>query len=405
MILKIAWRNIWRNPIRSWIVIMALTVGMYAGVFSTTFMHGWMMQRLRAGIETETSHIQVHLPGFKMAEDVKSYFTNSSQLVHEIENIEGVEAASERVVISAMVASAEKASGIKVIGVDPGKDTLVVNVNKQMFDGSWFKGVKRNPIVIGYKLAQELKLKVRSKVILRFQDSQGDFSGGAFRVAGIFKTLNTGFDEGNLFVQNSDLRSLITISNDSAHEIVIRCDDPTMVDKVVGKVTAKAQGLEVESWMEISPELGYLTETMNLYMYVFVIIILIALGFGIVNTMLMVVLERVHELGMLMAVGMRKGQVFIMILLETLMLSALGGFVGIVLGIVTTQLTAKTGIDLSMWAEGLSEMGFASIIYPEYNLQMVIGVSVLVIFTGVLAAVYPAYKALKLNPSQALQSI
>jgi ABC-type lipoprotein release transport system permease subunit len=405
MIIKIAWRNIWRNPVRSWIVIMALTVGMFAGVFSTTFMHGWMMQRLRAAIETETSHIQVHLPGFKMAEDIKSYFTHSDSLVKQIKNINGVHEVSPRIVISAMVASAETAAGIQVYGIEPSVDSMVVDVSKQLKEGKWFTGIRRNPIIIGHKLAEKLKVKLRSKIILRFQDHNGDFSGGAFRVAGIYRTLNSAYDESNIFVRRNDLVSLLNLPEDVSHEIAIRCEDPTVVDKIYPMIVSLAPELKVESWKEISPELGYITETANMYMYIFVIIILFALGFGIVNTMLMVVLERVHELGMLMAVGMKRIQVFSMILLETLMLSVLGGFIGIILGVGATELTAKKGIDLSIWAEGLSEMGFASIIYPEYNAEMVIGVAILVVLTGVIAAIYPAIKALKLSPSQALQSI
>ncbi len=404
MMLKIAWRNIWRNPVRSGVVIMALVVGMYAGVFSTTFMNGWMLQRLKAGVETETSHIQIHKPGFEMAEDVKSFFTGESEMVKRIENTSGILSVSSRIVVSSMVASAETALGGMVIGVDSEKDTTVVNVNGQLVKGTWLQGIKRNPVVIGQKLADKLKLKLRSKIIIRFQDFNGDFTGGAFRVAGIYKTRNTNFDGSHLFVNKADLRRLCGIPENTSHEIIIRCSDPNAVDQVRSELALLVGDNKVETWREISPELGYLTETMNMYMYIFVVIILLALGFGIVNTMLMVVMERVHELGMLMALGMKKKRVFIMIMAETIMLSGLGGFIGILLGVITTNITAKSGIDLSMWDEGLSEMGFASIIYPKYDFEIVATVSILVILTGILAAVYPSLKALKLNPSQALQS-
>ncbi len=404
MIIKIAWRNIWRNPVRSWIVIGALIVGMYAGVFTTTFMYGWMMQRLKAGIETETSHIQIHKPGFRLAEDVNLFF-DEHQWIENIEKLPDVEYASGRLVVSAMAASVEKATGIQIIGVDPIKDSMVVDVSKKIVDGKWFEGIKRNPVVIGQKLADELKLKLRSKIILRFQNSKGEFTGGAFRVAGIFKTNNNMYDAGNLFVKKDELSGLVDLPRGKIHEVVVRCSDPTIVDDVKSQIVDLENHLQVESWREISPELGYLTETMNAYMYVFVVIILLALGFGIVNTMLMVVVERVHELGMLMAVGMSRKQIFIMIVFETLFLSLFGGFVGIVFGILTTQFTSQSGIDLSMWAEGLSEMGYASVIYPQYNLQMLIGVTVLVLLTGLISSFYPAWKALMLNPSQALQSM
>ena len=253
----------------------------------------------------------------------------------------GIKFASGRIIVSAMAASAEKATGIQIIGVDAVKDSMVVDVSKKIIEGKWFDGIKRNPVVIGNKLAEQLKLKLRSKIILRFQNSKGDFTGGAFRVAGIFKTNNTGYDEGNLFVEKDDLSKLVDLPEGTIHEVVIRCTDPTIVDDVKSQVDVLAQDLQVESWKEISPELGYLTETMNAYMYVFVAIILLALGFSIVNTMLMVVMERVHELGMLMAVGMSSKQIFSMIVFETLFLSLFGGFIGISIGVLTTRLTAS----------------------------------------------------------------
>ncbi len=113
----------------------------------------------------------------------------------------------------------------------------------------------------------------------------------------------------------------------------------------------------------------------------------------------------VHELGMLMAVGMQKKQIFKMILLETAMLSCCGGLIGVGLGVLVTNMAAKHGIDLSLWSQGLSEMGFASVIYPEYNPTMISGVIILVLLTGVLSALYPAYKAVKLSVANALQAI
>jgi ABC-type antimicrobial peptide transport system permease subunit len=142
---------------------------------------------------------------------------------------------------------------------------------------------------------------------------------------------------------------------------------------------------------------------MNLMLYIFVGIILLALGFGIVNTMLMVILERVKELGMLMAVGMNRVRVFSMIVLETVFLSLTGGTIGILLALILTQITGKTGIDLSLWGDGLNSMGYDSIIYPEIGFDSIIGVAIMVIITGVLSAIYPARKAIRLNPAEALR--
>ena len=172
---------------------------------------------------------------------------------------------------------------------------------------------------------------------------------------------------------------------------------------VTRELKTELPDLKVMSWLEIMPDMKMMNESMNLMMYVFVVIILLALGFGIVNTMLMVILERVKEIGMLMAVGMNKSRVFLMIVLETIYLSLTGGVVGIILALILTAITAQTGLDLSLWAEGLNSLGFDAIIYPEIGFGTVMVVTLMVMLTGLIAAIYPARKAIKLKPADALR--
>jgi ABC-type antimicrobial peptide transport system permease subunit len=157
------------------------------------------------------------------------------------------------------------------------------------------------------------------------------------------------------------------------------------------------------NWKELSPEMSYLTEMMDLYMYIFVVVILLALMFGIVNTMLMAVMERTKELGMLMAIGMNKKRIFMMIVLESIMLSMVGGILGIVIGGLSIYYGETHPVDLSLWAEGYREFGYDAFVYTSLMPGMLINVALLVMITGVIAAIYPAYKALKNNPADALR--
>ena len=153
----------------------------------------------------------------------------------------------------------------------------------------------------------------------------------------------------------------------------------------------------------MAPELGLLTEYGNVYIYFFIVIILLSLGFGIVNTMLMAVMERVKEIGMLMAIGMSKFRVFWMLMLETVLLTLTGGFLGILLGLAVTLATMKTGIDLSFYAKGLEDMGYSSLVFPVIEFKMVLVIVILVLITGLIASVYPARKALKYKPAEAIR--
>jgi len=137
--------------------------------------------------------------------------------------------------------------------------------------------------------------------------------------------------------------------------------------------------------------------------YIYISIFLLALSFGIINTMLMSVLERTRELGMLMAIGMNKKKVFQMIMLESVLLTLTGGMIGMIISALLINYYSVAGINLSMWAEGFEAIGYASIIYPSLSWSLFLGITLLVIITGILSSIWPARKALGLNPAEAIR--
>ncbi len=404
MIVSVAWRNIWRNPLRSGVIITAITLGMFAGVFSAFFMKGWMNQRLEAGVETEVSHITANHPEYRENYEISKYIPNGTQITSEFEQEDIVNGVSPRISIQSMVSSAETGTGVKIMGVYPEKEKTVTNLYTKIAEGAYFEGVKRNPIVIGEKLAKKLKVKLRSKVVITLQDAKGNITGGAFRVCGIFDTSNSMFEEGNVFVRYNDLKNLASLPDGATHEIIVHLENQDDLFVTTDKLADLYQNLEVKNWKQLVPELGLLTEMGDMYTYMLVIIILLSLGFGIVNTMLMVVLERVKEIGMLMAIGMSKIKVFAMLMLETVLLTLTGGTIGVFLGFITASSLKENGINLSRYAQGLEELGYDPVIYPVIESGIVSTIIFLVIFTGILASIYPARKALKYNPAEAIRT-
>jgi len=235
------------------------------------------------------------------------------------------------------------------------------------------------------------------------QDYNGALTGGAFRVVGIFRTNNTQFEEANAFVLRKDLASLMALPDSTVMQIAIRLNDQKQVNAIAQQLRKMFPGLNVFTWEESDPLLGMINGMMVLYIYAFLIIILLALGFVIVNTMLMVVLERVRELGMLMAVGMSKWRVFSMIMFETVLLTLTGGLIGVLLGYITVLATSRSGIDLSSVSQGLRAIGYSPIVHPQLDIPFLLVVTLLVILTGMIASVFPAMRALKLKPVEALR--
>lgn len=404
MLIKIAWRNVWRNGLRSGVVIASIAMGIWAGLFIISVSAGLNEQRTKDAIDSYLSHIQIHNAEFVKDNNVEFRINDIDAVRKKLSTNPDVKAYAERVVLNGMVSSSTGGYGARITGVNPEQEKTVSTMSKKLVDGAYFEGIKRNPVFIGKKLAEKLKVDVRKKIVLTFQKDNGDIVTGAFRVVGIYKTSNSKADEMNVFIRSSDANRLLEESA-GFHEVAIITNQPALVDTIAGTIGAELPNLLVRTWREVSPDLGYADEIMMQMLYIIIGIILLALSFGIVNTMLMAVLERKRELGMLMSVGMNKTKIFFMIVLETVFISLVGGPVGVLLGYATVTYFGSVGIDLSNVGKGLESFGISTMIYTNLESGFYIDVTVMVVVAAILSSIYPARKALQLKPAEAVRAI
>lgn len=243
-----------------------------------------------------------------------------------------------------------------------------------------------------------------SRLILTFLDKDNNQVSAAFRLAGLYDIKNSVFEKSVVFVKNDDLRKLTGFPANVYHQLIIKIDDIGNTDRITASMKKLLPDYDVLSWKEIQPDLAMMTGMIHLFYGIFMMIILAALAFGIVNTMLMVVLERTKELGMLTAIGMNKKKVFSMIMLESVFMSLIGGVIGMIISWLVISLTSENGINFSRYAEGFEALGYSSHIYPSIDPLFFLEVAALIILTGILSSVYPARKALKLDPADALRT-
>lgn len=403
-IIKIAWRNIWRNRLRSLVVIGSIVIGIWAGVYVSGFSYGLNEQRTESVIDERISHIQVHHPQWKDEAKLEYEIAHPEKVQEFLARSPEVKDFSNRIILNGMLGSAHYTTGIRITGVEPHAENELTGLQTRVDSGDYFATNTRNPILIGEALAEKLEVKPGSKVVLTFTDEEGTIVSGAFKVDGLFHDISPQIEKSQVFVQNKDLAKILG-RDEIVHEFAVYLKDPGQLEAYRSKLQEEFPDLRVETWKEVSPELGYANEMMSFMLYVIIGIIMLALCFGIINTMMMAVLERRKELGMLMGVGMSKTRLFLMIIFETLMLSLIGGPLGILLGYLSIKLSQQTGLDLSSFGDGLGEYGIESVIYPSLLPAFYFGTGALVMGITLIAAIWPARRALKLNPVEAIRTI
>ena len=404
LLLKISWRNVWRNSLRSFVVIASIAIGIWAGVFVLGLSTGLNNQRQQSAINNTLSHIQIHHPKFIKDFNVQYRIPNAGGLSDELEADSAVDVFTKRVILTGMISSANGVYAVRISGVNPETETQVTTLHTKLLEGEYLTGIKRNPVVISQRMAKKLNVKLRNKVVLTFQKDDGEIVAGAFRVAGIYKTISSQADELNIYVLGSDVHRLLDLE-DEYHEMAILLNDFEQIDAKTESLKAQFPDLEIRPWNVVSPELGYANEMMSQLLYLFIAIILFALSFGIINTMLMAVLERNKELAMLMSIGMNRPMVFLMIVIETVFISMIGGPLGVLLGYFTINYYGNVGIDLSIVSEGLENFGVGSMVYTELEMVFYINVTIMVLFSALLSSIYPAWKALQVNPAEGVRGI
>jgi len=391
------------------VVILSIVLGLYGGLIISSLMITLNSQRMNTAINTYLADIQIHDKEFSREYSLSDTISNIHYLEEKLKKDNRVKAYSKRVVINGMLSNSTGSYGVNVLGINPKSEIKVTNVYTKIIEGDYFKSKRSNTMIVGKKLADKLNLRLRSKVVIAFQDVNGDITSLLFRIEGIFKSGNGMFDDYNVFVKNSAIFSNMPDLK-SYHEIpILTINGGVTTNSVNESLKLDLQKinntLDVKSWNEIAVELAYANQMLSSFLYIFMLIVLSGLSFGIINTMLMAILERKKEIGMLMSIGMTKIYIFLMISFETVFLSLVAIPFGLLITYITVDYFSVSGIDLSVVGSGLENFGVGTILYLKLPIKYYINLSLLVILISSISSIFPAIRALKINPAEATKSI
>ncbi len=399
-LLIIAWRNIWRHPGRSGVLIAAIIVGLWAGVVTVGTMNGMLQQRVSYLIDSEVTHLQIHNPEFLTERLAADYIPDHDEITGWLSQDERVRSFSPRVMADGMLQSPVKTSGVRIRGIDVEQESATTTFHENMIEGEYLDAGVRNSVVMGKSLMDEHGLRIGNRIVLTFEDAQGELTSSAFNITGIFRSASTEYDDRNLLVRKSDLYGLIA-ETPVFHEIAVMLHNEDDATAVVDDLNEAFPEITARTWRQISPELSTLIGLGGYMLYIVTLIIMAALAFGILNTMLMALFERMREIGMLISIGMSRKGVFIMIMMESVLLTLTGTAGGFLLAWLSIGWLGRNGVNFEAFADGIAELGWDHIVYPVISTQEYVAILLVVMFVTLLASLYPAFKAIRINPLEA----
>ena len=401
---RLAWRYLWRNHRRTIVMLGAISIGVWAMIFMTALTRGMVDQMISDGISVLPGHVQIHNPEYLDDPSITNRISLTETELQSRFSDAGFVAWASRVRVPAVITSERESRGITLLGIDPIAERDVSFVDYDKVDGRFLESPDDSGIVIGAKLADTLETEVGKRVVLMSQDPDNEIADRGFRVVGLFHANMETYEDAYVFVGRDAAQKMLRIG-DTTTEVFFFGDDYRNVEPTYEKVAAAVdESIQVNRWSEVDTYLGTMLRVMDGFVLIWVIVIFLALSFGLVNTLVMAVFERVREIGLMLALGMKPASILGQIIIESMMLLAVGLLIGDVLAWLTVK-PLESGIDISIVAKGMEMFGASSVLYPKLYLDDVILSNIVVLVLGFLASLSPAWRASRYEPVEAITKV
>ena len=421
LLLSLAWRNLWRHARRTILTVLALGLGLGLLLVSLGLGDGSHEQMIVNGIKLGGGHVVIQAEGYQhsQSQDLLIPARVISTVDQALRTDRTLHSINPRLLASGLLSSAANASGVGIVGVQPHAEQIVSLIPQRMIAGSYLDGEQSSGLVIGDELAQKLKVRVGSKVVLMAQavhpeaDRQtgagGEIQSALFRVVGIF---HTGLREVDAYLVHLPLPEAQTFlgAGDQLSQIAVflRQDSATVPTADALRTQLSPTEIEVLTWRQALAELARFVWLDDAFNYVMNGIILVMVALGVLNTMLMAVLERRYELGVCAAVGLQPTQLLTLVMYESVLLILLSLALGLILGLGGHWYFATYGLDMRVFTETdmpIAGTVFDPILYSSLSYTRIIWAVSVVGALALLMAAYPAWKAARTELPGALRTM
>ena len=398
-LLRMAWRNIGRNPRRTAILLTTVSVGIMGTLLSMAVLWGMMTGMIETAIQTDLGHLQIHAEGYESDPEISLLLPDGGQsILRVLDEHPSVVAHAPRIRSEVLVSSPTTSLGLRLLGVDSLREPSVSSLKNWITEGQFLSGQAREA-VIGRRLADRLNVEVGDKMVLSAQDTQGDMTSQSVRIRGLFESSSADFDKGSIFI-NLDQAARMLATGSGISEIVIVTRDRDEVTALQTHLLSSLERVEVQRWTDIQPFIAFLIESSGTAASSLYLVIFVAMAFGIANVMMMSIFDRIREIGVMLALGMSRARLLTLVILEGIMVTTLGTVIGLGLA-AAIVFSLSGGIDFSLYAEGLNDMGAGARIVPRLNPIDFVQPILISIFTALIASIWPALRAIRLQPAEA----
>jgi len=404
MYLQLAWRNIWRNTRRTTVLLAAVIIGVWSMIFVGALMRGIAVGMVKNGIATLTGHIQIHHKGYRDDPSIENSMFNYQVVEKALKkNLPPGSQWTSRVRVNAIANNARHSSGVIMVGIEPGAEAKISFIGSAISRGRYLDHDDSNGILVGEALLEKFETKIGRKLVLMSQDKTQEIASRAFRIVGVFRAEMEATEKQFVFITRPAAQKMLKLGNGISEIAILLSDGSENLDVYKKlKATLPPDQFEILSWQELLPFQTAYLRILDGFMWFWFLVVFIAMGFGIVNTTLMAVFERMREFGLMKALGMKPGWILREVLVESFLLLICGLLVGNLLGFLSIYALSANGIDLSALAAGAEYAGMSRIIYPAVAARDVMVANLTVLLLGLVVSLYPAIKASRFTPVQAL---
>lgn len=396
----LAWRNLWRNPRRTVITLIVVSVGLWSVIIFNSFLGAWAQSSKDAVLKLLIGQGQIHAVGFMDDPSIDALMSPPDATLTAALNSRAIDAWATRLSLPGVVQSEYKTLPVNILGVDPGDEAKVSSLPGKITEGRYLAGLEDDGVVLGLHLADRLKTGLGRRVILMSQSVDGTLAEQSFDVVGLFDA-DQQTEDFYAFTGRRAAQKFVGL-DDQIAEIVFTIPLDSELDPTVKALTDAAPDLEVKSWKKLSLFLSTTDTFMQSFIYIWLGVVFSLMAIGIINTQLMAVFERTHEFGLLRALGMRPRLVLVMVAMESAMLIGFGVLIGIIIGTGSIWYFYD-GIDLSAFAKGLEMFQGGQILYPKFDPLGIVIFSLIIWALGILVALWPARRASKSSPVEAMR--